>query len=175
MKISRFTTILVFSFFLYSCATAPVQEPKSLALLKQLASDLDRMDTGDPTASLQAKHTAERIVYMFATLRTGQMQLIRRDLAGHEQALPLGADFIRGATLSPDRQRLAFESWTIRQRIVRSLARLGAELDDARNAATVKGQAGPITTDASALAVWVVPTNEELMIARDTRQMVRPL
>ncbi len=59
-------------------------------------------------------------VYMFATLRTGQMQLIRRDLAGHEQALPLGADFIRGATLSPDRQRLAFESWTIRQRIVRA-------------------------------------------------------
>lgn len=59
-------------------------------------------------------------VYMFATLRTGQMQLIRRDLAGHEQALPLGADFIRGATLSPDRRRMAFESWTIRQRIVRA-------------------------------------------------------
>lgn len=59
-------------------------------------------------------------VYMFATLRTGQMQLIRRDLAGHEQALPLGADFIRGAALSPDRQRLAYESWTIRQRIVRA-------------------------------------------------------
>ena len=32
----------------------------------------------------------------------------------------MGADFIRGATLSPDRQRLAFESWTIRQRIVRA-------------------------------------------------------
>jgi Tol biopolymer transport system component/DNA-binding winged helix-turn-helix (wHTH) protein len=63
-------------------------------------------------------------VYMFATQRTGQMQLIRRNLAGQEQALGLGADFIRGATLSHDRQRLAFESWTIRQRIVR--ASLGA-------------------------------------------------
>ena len=61
-----------------------------------------------------------------------------------------------------------------RRRIVQSLARLGAELDEARNDATVKGLAGPITTDASRLAVWVVPTNEELMIARDTRQMVRP-
>jgi len=58
--------------------------------------------------------------FLFATQRTGQMQLIRRDTAGNEQALGLGADFIRGATLSHDRQRLAFESWTIRERIVRA-------------------------------------------------------
>ena len=68
-------------------------------------------------------------VYMFATLRTGQMQLIRRDLAGHEQALPLGADYIRGAAFSPDRQRLAFESWTIRQRIVSAGIDDGASRD----------------------------------------------
>ncbi|MDP7636661.1 MAG: acetate kinase, partial [Phycisphaerae bacterium] len=36
------------------------------------------------------------------------------------------------------------------------------------NGQTTDGQTGPITTDDSAIAVWVVPTNEEVMIARDT-------
>ena len=37
---------------------------------------------------------------------------------------------------------------------------------------TVGGKAGPITADGSTLPVWVVPTNEELMIARDTAALV---
>jgi acetate kinase len=60
----------------------------------------------------------------------------------------------------------------VRAAICRGLRRLGAELDDARNAATVRGKAGPITKDRCPTAVWVVPTNEELMIARDTRDLV---
>ena len=52
------------------------------------------------------------------------------------------------------------------------LARLGASCDDERNRRTVGGEAGPITADGSQLAVWVVPTNEELMIARDTAEWV---
>ena len=49
-----------------------------------------------------------------------------------------------------------------------SLERLGAKIDPARNESLPSGTPGPITTDDSALPVWVVPTNEELMIARDT-------
>lgn len=60
----------------------------------------------------------------------------------------------------------------IRRRIVHGLARLGAVLDENRNEATVAGNAGAVTTDASALAVWVVPTDEELMIARRTNQVI---
>jgi acetate kinase len=60
----------------------------------------------------------------------------------------------------------------IRTAICLGLRRLGAELDEARNAATVRGKAGPITKDGCSTAVWVVPTNEELMIARDTRDLV---
>jgi len=59
----------------------------------------------------------------------------------------------------------------IRRRICQGLARLGAVADEDRNARTVGGQAGPITADGSPLAVWVVPTNEELMIARDTAEI----
>ena len=60
----------------------------------------------------------------------------------------------------------------VRADLCRRLASLGAVLDEARNAATVGGRTGPITAEGSALAVWVVPTNEELMIARDTKQFV---
>lgn len=60
----------------------------------------------------------------------------------------------------------------IREAICKQLVRLGATFDPARNAATVAGRAGPITSDGSALPVWVVPTNEELMIARDTKLAV---
>ena len=57
----------------------------------------------------------------------------------------------------------------VRQAICQGLHRLGVIGDDQRNAQTVKGKAGPITADHSATPVWVVPTNEELMIARDTQ------
>ncbi len=59
----------------------------------------------------------------------------------------------------------------VREMICRRLASLGATLDERRNAETVGGKAGPITGDGAALPVWVVPTDEELMIARDTRDV----
>jgi acetate kinase len=56
----------------------------------------------------------------------------------------------------------------IRERVCRSAAWLGIELDAAANRA-----GGPrISTAASPVAVWVIPTNEELMIARHTLQAV---
>ena len=66
-------------------------------------------------------------------------------------------------------------SASVRSRICNGLGRLGVACDEGRNAAAVGGQAGAITSDASALAVWVVPTNEELMIARDTAETVAPV
>lgn len=63
-------------------------------------------------------------------------------------------------------------SLPVRRMIVEQLARLGAVGDEARNHATIGGKAGPITATGSKLPVWVVPTNEELMIARDTRDII---
>ncbi len=52
----------------------------------------------------------------------------------------------------------------IRKRICQASAWLGIELDDESNA-----RKGPrISTTASAVSAWVIPTNEELMIARHT-------
>jgi acetate kinase len=60
----------------------------------------------------------------------------------------------------------------IRAEICRGLAWAGVELDEAVNARTVGGAEGRITSDAARLAVWVIPTDEELLIARDTFRAV---
>jgi acetate kinase len=57
---------------------------------------------------------------------------------------------------------------SIRQRVCRDVAWLGIELDPSAN---VKG--GPcITTGPSRVAGWVLPTNEELMIAHHTVRLL---
>jgi acetate kinase len=61
---------------------------------------------------------------------------------------------------------------TLRARICAGLEWMGLQLDDARNAATVDGREGRISVDGSRLAAWVIPTDEELLIARDTYRVV---
>ncbi len=56
----------------------------------------------------------------------------------------------------------------IRARICEGLSWLGVELDAERNAAHHGGLEGLISRDSSRLAVYVIPTDEELLIARDT-------
>jgi acetate kinase len=60
----------------------------------------------------------------------------------------------------------------VRARTCAGLEWLGLELDPERNAAMVGGKAGPISREGSRLAAWVIPTDEELMIARDTARVV---
>ena len=56
----------------------------------------------------------------------------------------------------------------IRERVCRDAAWLGVALDEPANQS-----GGPrISTAASKTAAWVVPTNEELMIARHTRRVL---
>ena len=60
-------------------------------------------------------------------------------------------------------------SCTIRERVCRDAAWLGVELDEAANAAK-----GPrISTVRSRVAAWVIPTNEELMIAKHTYRVLQ--
>ena len=56
----------------------------------------------------------------------------------------------------------------IRNHICGDLSSLGIELDAERNAALTGRREGKISTDQSRIAVYVIPTNEELLIARDT-------
>ncbi|MFO7716255.1 acetate/propionate family kinase [Desulfosarcina sp.] len=56
----------------------------------------------------------------------------------------------------------------IRNRVCRDAAWLGVDIDEAAN----RVGRGRISSDASRVGVWVVPTNEELMIARHTRRVL---
>ena len=58
----------------------------------------------------------------------------------------------------------------VRGELCRALASLGVSLDDAGNA----GNGPRISTEDSRVSVWVIPTNEELMIAQHTLALVRP-
>jgi acetate kinase len=60
----------------------------------------------------------------------------------------------------------------IRRRVCDGLQWTGIELDAARNEAHTGGREGVISTDDSRAAVYVVPTDEELLIARDTVRVV---
>ena len=60
----------------------------------------------------------------------------------------------------------------IRSRICSGLERLGVVADRQANARITGGLAGPITAENSLLSVWVIPTNEEVMIARETARFV---
>ena len=58
----------------------------------------------------------------------------------------------------------------IRALICADLENLGIEIDPERNEAAV-GTAAKISTDASRVQVWAIPTNEELVIATDTQKI----
>ena len=60
-------------------------------------------------------------------------------------------------------------SASIRARICQGLGFLGIELDDGHNAA----HAAVISAEASRVTVRVIPTNEELMIARSVSRVLR--
>jgi acetate kinase len=60
----------------------------------------------------------------------------------------------------------------VRASILEGLEWLGLELDDDANATTTGARSGPISREGSRIAAWVIPTDEELLIARDTVRLV---
>jgi len=60
----------------------------------------------------------------------------------------------------------------IRAAICEGLSWLGIEVDPERNAAHTAAREGRISAESSRVSVYVIPTNEELLIARDTVRVV---
>ena len=65
---------------------------------------------------------------------------------------------------------LGEKSVTTRRRIVDGLKILGINLDEKAN--EIRGAEGKITTDDSKIPCYVIPTDEEVMIARDTLALI---
>lgn len=62
----------------------------------------------------------------------------------------------------------------VRARTIEQLQFLGLAIDAATNDATIGGKTGKISTPESK-PIWVIPTNEELMIAQDAERLTAPL
>ena len=62
-------------------------------------------------------------------------------------------------------------SASMRARICEGLEYLGVKIDPEKN--TIRGKEAIISTDDSKVTVWVIPTNEELMIAQHTAELVK--
>jgi acetate kinase len=60
----------------------------------------------------------------------------------------------------------------VRSLIAKGLEWFGLELDDQANREAVGGEERRISRDGSRLHAWVIPTDEELLIARDTARLV---
>ncbi|HEY7234988.1 MAG TPA: acetate kinase [Gemmatimonadaceae bacterium] len=61
---------------------------------------------------------------------------------------------------------------SVRARICDGLQWMGVLIDPERNAAMIDGKEGRIDGEGSRVEVWVIPTDEELLIARDTVRVV---
>ena len=61
----------------------------------------------------------------------------------------------------------------VRAKICAGLEWAGLTLDPERNTATVGGREGRISGDGARLEAWVIPTDEELLIARDAYRVVQ--
>ena len=60
----------------------------------------------------------------------------------------------------------------IRAQICQGLEWAGIRVNDAANCLTERGREGRISPDSAGAEVWVIPTDEELLIARDTYRVV---
>ena len=63
----------------------------------------------------------------------------------------------------------------LREGVCNYLECLGVKLDKDVNNATIHGRQGKLTTDDSKIRVELIATDEEMVIARDTRDIVAAL
>lgn len=60
----------------------------------------------------------------------------------------------------------------VRSRVCSNMENLGVKIDEEKNQGMIRGMETKISADDSKVEVWVIPTNEELIIARDTCRIV---
>ena len=61
----------------------------------------------------------------------------------------------------------------VRKAVCSSMEFFGISLDEAKNTETIRGKQGDISTEGSKVRLMVIPTDEEMVIARDTLALVK--
>ena len=96
------------------------------------------------------------------------------EMFGHRAALYVGGynTLIGGADAIIMAGGIGENAAELREQIVKRLGALGVKLDKKANKAICGGKSGVISTKDSKIPVVVIPTNEELMIARETKAVL---
>ena len=96
------------------------------------------------------------------------------EMFGHRAALYVGGynTLIGGAQAIIMAGGIGENAAELREQIVKRLGALGVKLDPKANKAIRGGKSGVISTKDSKIPVVVIPTNEELMIARETKAVL---
>ena len=128
------------------------KESGILGLSSGLSSDFREIEAGVKEGNVAAQRANDAFVYRVAKY------------IGAYTAAMNGVDAIAFTA------GLGENNAAIRKEICSYLGYLGVEIDDERNA--VRGKETVVSSDQSKVKVLLVPTNEELMIARDTMELV---
>ncbi len=96
------------------------------------------------------------------------------EMFGHRAALYVGGynTLVGGADAIIMAGGIGENAAELREQIVKRLGTLGVKLDKKANKAVFGGKSGVISTKDSKIPVVVIPTNEELMIARETKAVL---
>ena len=96
------------------------------------------------------------------------------EMFGHRAALYVGGynTLIGGADAIIMAGGIGENAAELREQIIKRLGALGVKLDKKANKSVFGGKSGVISTKDSKIPVVVIPTNEELMIARETKAVL---
>ncbi len=95
-------------------------------------------------------------------------ELLCRSVANY---IAMYNNLLGGADVITFTAGLGEKSIITRQRVIELVASLGLKIDEERN--NVRGEQTLISADDSSMPIYVVPTNEELMIASDTYELIK--
>ncbi|HOR22606.1 MAG TPA: acetate kinase, partial [Ruminococcus sp.] len=62
-------------------------------------------------------------------------------------------------------------SWEVREAVCEGMDYFGIKIDKGLNR-SIRGKLTKLSTPDSKIEVWIFPTNEELLIARDTLELI---
>ena len=68
---------------------------------------------------------------------------------------------------------LGENDWQLRELVLNNMEFFGIKYDKELNSHAPRGTVVNLTAEGSKVQVWVVPTDEELMIAKDTEKIVK--
>lgn len=147
-------------FYMTSCGLKPeevdnrLNKSSGLLGLSELSNDMRDLLTAAQGGNAKAQLAVDCFIYR-----------IVKYIGAYYAVLPsLDAIVLTGG--------IGENSLPIRRMICQQLSRFGVVGDEELNRQTIGGKFGPVTTPRSKVAVWVVPTNEELMIAQDTKAII---